>query len=122
MNKKQQQKEDILKHGFQLNRIFNTSFGPVELCKKLHRMETRLHSQSESHCNGYLDGEKWEKITERAEKRLDEILGASALGIHVFVNGDPRGYALKIDQKDVHEKNLDIYRDWGGYGILCPEF
>jgi len=40
----------------------------------------------------------------------------------VFINGDPRGYALKINDKYVRENQLRIYSDMGGYGIIAPEF
>ena len=41
----------------------------------------------------------------------------------LFVNGDPRGYSLKIRTEDNGEyPNRKIsYTDWGGYGILVPE-
>lgn len=42
-----------------------------------------------------------------------------------FVNGDPRGYALKIDNDKPEGKALieavKLHTDWGGYGILSPE-
>jgi hypothetical protein len=40
----------------------------------------------------------------------------------IFLNGDARGYALKIQDDYVRDNNLDIHKDWGGYGILAPEF
>lgn len=39
----------------------------------------------------------------------------------VFLNRDPRGYALKIDSEYVRAHSLAIHRDWGGYGIIAPE-
>ena len=39
----------------------------------------------------------------------------------LFVNGDARGYALKIMDSYVMERRLDIYKDWGGYGIIAPD-
>jgi hypothetical protein len=39
----------------------------------------------------------------------------------IFANGDPRGYALKIRSEYVKNNNLDIHRDWGGYGIIAPD-
>lgn len=41
--------------------------------------------------------------------------------VPVFINRDPRGYALKIDDVWTHNKQARIYRDFGGYGILAPE-
>ena len=38
----------------------------------------------------------------------------------VFLNGDPRGYALKLC--DQFSKDKIIYKDWGGYGIIAPDF
>ena len=35
---------------------------------------------------------------------------------NVFVNGDARGYALKLKSEFIKDKT--IHRDWGGYGIL----
>lgn len=35
----------------------------------------------------------------------------------VWFNGDPRGYALKVDLRD----GETLHRDWGGYGIIAPD-
>lgn len=127
MNRKQRQAEQILKHGLDLQRIYPDTkrvdhngfpFGPVSLCKSLHRIEVKAHRYAEQLCNGPEISEKdQEKIEARLLKRVNEILGA---GPAVFINTDPRGYALKIETEAA--KTLDIYKDWGGYGIICPEF
>lgn len=126
MNKKQRMAEQILKHGMDLKRIFfNDPYGepgPVTVAKAVHRLEVKAHRMAEDYCNGVIT----EAFNDRQEgsimKSLDKILGFKAKGIPVFFNGDPRGYALKIDDAYVREHNLDIHRDWGGYGILAPEF
>lgn len=49
--------------------------------------------------------------------------------VPVFINRDPRGYALKIDDEWIRQQRADhrtvhmagIHQDWGGYGILAPE-
>lgn len=42
-----------------------------------------------------------------------------------FLNSDPRGHALKIDNETPEGKALieqvGLETDWGGYGILSPE-
>jgi hypothetical protein len=41
------------------------------------------------------------------------------------INYDARGYALKIDNsimKELFDKGIRLYSDFGGYGILAPEF
>ena len=40
----------------------------------------------------------------------------------IFLNYDPRGYALKIPDEIVKEKNLTIHQDWGEFGIIAPDF
>jgi len=119
---KEKMHNDIKKHGEQLNNIFHTEFGPVELCKKLFRIENKVHTWSEYYCNGNINMEQWESTQNRALKQLDKILNFKVKNIPVFINGDPRGYALKIDDEYVRENNLEVHRDWGGYGILAPDF
>ena len=46
------------------------------------------------------------------------MLGAKADIVHI--NFDPRGYALKI--KGEYLIDVKLYRDWGGYGSVAPEF
>ena len=124
MTKKQQQREAILQHGFKLIRVFNLpeGTGPTTLCKRVHRLEGEAHRLAENECNGTVTTEQVEKKEKSILKRLDAILNFRAQNIPVFVNGDPRGYALKIDDGYVRDHGLDIYRDWGGYGIIAPEF
>lgn len=116
--------EAILSHALRLQRIFPASkaLGPVELYKRLHRIEAEAHSFAEKCCNVEVSDAKQERKDASILKRLDEILGFKAVGVPIFVNGDPRGYALKIDDGVVKAKGLEIERDWGGYGIICPEF
>jgi hypothetical protein len=125
MTKKDAQREAIMRHGFNLIRAFNLPEGtlPVQLCKKVHRVEVEAHRMAEDLCNGVVDQENYaDKKEQSILRRLDAILNFKAQNIPVFVNGDPRGYALKIDDAYVREHNLDIHRDWGGYGIIAPEF
>lgn len=45
--------------------------------------------------------------------------------VPVFINRDPRGYALKIKSEYMAGAGwiaqLALMRDWGGYGIIAPE-
>jgi hypothetical protein len=117
--------EKIMRHGLRLARIFPDATkigGPITLCKAVHRLEAEAHRLAERECNEPLPEGYAEKKTASILKRLDAILGFKALGIPVFVNGDPRGYALKIEDAYVKAHGLEIERDWGGYGIIAPEF
>jgi hypothetical protein len=115
-------REQILRHGFDLKRLFKIddyNVGPVSFAKTIHRLEVKAHRLAEDECNGIEVKENWEDGILRS---LDRITGFKKLGIPCFVNGDPRGYALKVEDSYIRENNIDIYRDWGGYGILAPEF
>ena len=39
-----------------------------------------------------------------------------------MINGDPRGYAFKFTQEFTNENIENMYRDFGGYGIVAPDF
>ena len=115
MNKHDKMYQKITKHGEQLNAIFNTGLDPVTLSKKLRRIEVAAQRNAENLCNIPDHPDERDKL----KKRLFNLLGDS---VPMFVNGDPRGYALKIDSDYVREHNLKIQTDWGGYGILSPDF
>lgn len=128
--------EAVRKHGESLLAAFPncTEKDPVALCKKLRRIETSLTKPLTDYCNGDFDagpdGEKLDAITDKALKRVNDLIGEPMRWFSncpveiVFVNRDPRGYALKIDNTWVHEYRKDgasFYTDMGGYGILAPD-
>lgn len=121
-SKKARMYEQIERHGEQLNAIFHTRYSPVALCKKLRVLEIKMHRVAEQWCNGEISNETAEEKHTQALELLDKLLRFRRKGVRVIINGDPRGYALKIDDQSMQEKNLNLYRDWGGYGILAPEF
>lgn len=114
----------ITKHGNALLSIFPnaTERDPVALCKKLRRVENTMARVTLAHCNVGLSEEEQDRAEADALNRLDKILGWRVAGVPVFVNWDPRGYALKIRDewiRDNHDK--PVICDWGGYGIIAPE-
>jgi hypothetical protein len=115
----------IEKHGMDLLRIYpnSTIKDPVKLCKTLRTLEVRAHRFATDYCNGVSFADTDEKIDATIKEYKDQtrtILGTT--GPDVFINLDARGYALKIDDAIVRSQALDIHRDWGGYGIIAPEF
>jgi hypothetical protein len=89
-----------------------------ELYAKLKRIESRVHRIMTNDCNTGEDTDVSKDLA-RVQKLLPNATG-------IFINGDPRGYSLKIKSEDVRLLNekygLNIYRDWGDYGIIAPEF
>jgi hypothetical protein len=126
--KKERMYQAIEKHGANLNSIFNTAFDNVTLCKRLHSLEVKLHKFAEDYCNGVMTEENYDIEENVIAKKVAKILGrkvSTADGVPtypLYFNRDPRGYSLKLDDEYVRDNNLDIHKDWGGYGILAPDF
>lgn len=95
----------------------NKSVDPVALSKKVFRLENKAHRLAEEYCNVYIDEKDLNKKIESIEKSLDKILGYKKKKIPVFINLDPRGYALKVDTS----YPTYLPRDWGGYGLIAPD-
>ena len=99
-------------------------FEGEKIYKYLHRVEARFHTIAGNECNGYgpeLTEEQQEARDNRAIARIRELVPLDT----IFINGDPRGYALKVSEeeaKKLREQGINLYTDWGGYGILAPEF
>ena len=120
-NKKQKMYQQIEKHGDNLKVIFSLSddTDSIKLCKKLFRLENKAHQLAEDDCNGINVNADVEKIF----KSVSKILNLKNINdFKIFFNNDPRGYALKIDDEFVSKNKLKIHRDWGGNGILAPDF
>lgn len=122
---KASQLEQITRHGENLNAIFNTGLDPVTLCKKLRRLELKASILTTRECNtGEDKGPELSKVLTSVKKILFPSPFTNSVELYkaVFINGDTRGYALKIKDQFVRDNNFKIYQDWGGYGILAPEF
>lgn len=113
----EKQLDSIRKHGEQLLALFPnaTERDPVKLCKRLRRVEVSTHAQMERECCEDVPERTREATRTRAARHLRRILGPEA--DRVWIDGDTRGYALKVDLHDGER----LHTDWGGYGILAPE-
>lgn len=114
-------REAIERHGENLLRIFPNAAetDPLALCRKLRRIETVAHRNAEKFCNGEIDSEEYEKARDKVYVRLNSVLKPG--NVPVFVNGDPRGMILKIDDEWVRENRVTIYRNMGGEGLIAPD-
>ena len=87
----------------------------------LKKLEKRGHKLAEDCCN-FLSMES-SSFKRREIRLLNDVKKAfsGVLPEGFKLNLDPRGYALKIDFEG-NTNLLNIETDFGGYGILCPEF
>lgn len=124
--KKEIMYDRITAHGETLNKIFETGTDPVKLCKKLRRIELEANRRATQYCNGDITTDDWEGIAPLLLAKVEKALKFTSKGVPVFINSDPRGYALKISSEWVTGYNSKaekrIYSDWGGYGIIAPDF
>jgi hypothetical protein len=124
-----ERRKRIDKHISQLRMIFPALLRqPDHIIEgRLYHHERRAHRAAERLCNDSSYGnERYERDVEPIKAELRRFLGLDETKIRVIVNGDPRGYALKIDDDDIralYEKGVNFdHRDWGGYGIIWPDF
>ena len=133
----------IREHGLGLIKFFGLDpnlVSPVELCKKLRQFENQAHEITTRLCNGFPDStpreaeqiqDHYEKILDHLEFKLRDYLERNQIKKQfkkinaIFINGDPRGYALKLDTETIkyfEELGEDFpHKDWGGFGILAPD-
>ena len=120
-NKKEILYSRITKHGQNLKAVFNLDqdIDPVKLCKRLFRLENKAHKLALDFCNGEIDQLEWDQKADKILTKVEAILKNKKV---LFLNGDARGNALKIDDGYIRNNNLNIHKDWGGYGIVAPDF
>jgi hypothetical protein len=91
---------------------------------ELYELEEKVCKVNEDYCNGDLDYDRWEFKHKVFEGKLEDILNPSNPDV-LYVNGDPRGYGLKIESEEKNrlfeQDKINIFSDMGGYGILAPE-
>lgn len=104
----------------------------VEAYNTLCRIERRAHKLAEDACNYGMEDSIIEKRKEAIKSQVKKVFGGK-LPNGFFLNGDPRGYSLKISvegnrifansEDGINRDGRAIsYTNLGGYGILAPEF
>lgn len=105
----------------------------IQLWRKLCEIERLAHAGATACCNGEnirlswplfglrdydfrSDEKAWDNLCEVATDCVRNIFRCVPDGF--FVNGDARGYALKIDP-DTALIPAGMHKDWGGNGILA---
>lgn len=137
MNKPNKMYKNIRLHGESLKKFFNLpeETDAIKLSKSMFSIERKAHHATTCLCNtntlhllelnqytGYdvhqATEEEQDHFFDLIRRRLSRLIGAENMH-KIFINYDPRGYALKIKE----EYSKDFYnKDWGGYGILAPNF
>jgi hypothetical protein len=89
----------------------------------LVRMENTISKLSLQYCNDAdFDSTILDRSIEVAKQKFGDMF--PDLAIDLYINTDPRGYALKINDEVMRSGKYDVVgldRDWGGYGLLSPQ-
>lgn len=120
--KKERMYERIENHGEKLLVIFPNASeqDPILLSKAALKLERFIHQAELDDCNGTASDESVAKREEAARRRFQKLFGTKLEG-DFFINGDARGYTLKVKDSAMRKQNIDLPRDWGGYGIIAPD-
>ena len=113
----------IKKHGEDIKKIFSlpADTDPIKLCKKLRQYELKAQKIQDIHAAG-----QYEKAAREESLLFVGLMlflkQTSGNEFGIFLNMDQRGYALKISDDIVREKNLRfMHKDAGGFGIIAPD-
>lgn len=91
----------------------------LKLWRALRRIERIASKANEDLCNIPDYQERADEIIDSCRTSV-RYLFCGTLPNGFFINRDPRGHALKLDN-EVREIPAGLEKDWGGYGILAAE-
>ena len=101
----------------------------LQIWRKLRRLEVMASNAATAQCNGqayggqpYRNEDQWKQFKAAVSAKVSAIFGGK-LPPAFFVNGDPRGYALKLDSGDGQNAAtaFELHQDWGRNQILAPD-
>ena len=121
----------VRNHGEILKAMFGIGpeVDPVNLCRKLRRVERAGAAFGLRLCNGpeFPSEAAQDREHDRILRAFWAVVGFQKADVPVFLNQDPRGYALKVKSEWTEAWNAKrgdkprLYCDWGGYGIIAPD-
>lgn len=120
---------EIAKSQKQKHLIWLKSIGyKIDTMYGLYGLERQAHRLAEEWCDSDMDQSELRRREAKISEHVMQLFGGK-LPRGFQINLDPRGYALKIDDHVMKEHDQEYqrqgwwpYTDWGGYGILAPEF
>lgn len=140
ITKKERRQEQLERHYTALVRLAEACGVKADgkkLSLALLHIERMAHATAEAYCNGTnirlsfkgripvdcdfnSDEMAWDKAVIAITDQVQRLFGWKLE--HLHINGDARGYALKIDSDKGREliEQTGLQRDWGGYGLLAP--
>lgn len=106
-------------HHKELGKLFHVADG-LGAWRKLVRIERAANKAACDYCNGAIDGDEWDRLKTIFAEKVARVSSSGKAPKGFFINGDPRGYTLKIESETA-KKYPGLQRDWGGYGCLAAQ-
>lgn len=126
ITKAEQRKQALLNHYSALEKLATIcgleNPDGKKLSLKLFKLEQKASVLTTDYCNGDIDTDTIGSLLTPIEAEVNSIFKGNLKGF--FINRDPRGYALKIEDKefrDLYRDQTRLTQDIGGYGILSPD-
>ena len=122
-------KAAVIKHGENLLAIFPQANeqDPEKLCKRLRAQERRGEALGVRLCKGpeFPGEDDADKISDAILSKVNTLLANRPCDtespVPIFINRDPRGYAIKIPDSWMRTYHVQLHHDLGGYGIIAPD-
>lgn len=112
----------VVNHGQHLIDLFKLgNTDPVNLCRKLRRLEAKADRINTAYCNGDMTTEQHAIESGKITEAVKKIFNSDRFNAAFYYNSDPRGYSLKLRSEWTHENAPSLQTDWGGYGLLAPD-
>jgi hypothetical protein len=127
MTKKEEQTRNIARQREAIGKLYELCGGGASkqnrISNRLLSIERKGNALAVDYANGIVTTEEWEIISDNLYNEVQALFNHKLEGLKI--NGDARGYTLKIDDavnRELSDKGINLHRDWGGYGILGPTF
>lgn len=127
MTKKEEQTRNIARQREAIGKLYalcgGGKFKENRLSNALLGIERQGNILAINYCNGEITTEEWEVISDELYTKVQALFNDKLQGLKI--NGDARGYTVKIDDainRELSDKGIKLHTDMGGYGILGPTF
>lgn len=88
--------------------------------KAIRTWEHKAEQNALAYANGDIAEEEYDRVEKKIREKVCALFGKDVTTFELYINGDPRGYALKL--RDDNGNCPVQYKDWGGFVILAPDF